>query len=212
MAVGCRKEHGMIQILVNELHVANNLGALASRTNVVIARAANVGMRRAAVAITNETYERNALRKRDIRSILKRQRASYSRPVAKLTYTDSFKNMVIWSEGHGRSVVRPYVPHVGYSDEPKNYFGHVKRRAGDKALTGDGPIPFVQIAKRSGNMSLFTRLGRSRYPIRGVAAPAVPQVIAEDKVEKEVRKVAMDATTNELKRQIKLQLEHGGII
>ncbi len=212
MAAGSGEEYGMIEIIVDDEYVADRLGALAGRTNVVITRAANVGMRKAAVAITNETYERNALRKKDIREILSRKRASYSHPVAKLTYRDAFKNLVIWSEGHGRSVVKPYIPHIGYSDEPKNYFGHVKRRGGDKALEGEGPIPFIQIAKGSGNMSLFTRLGRSRYPIRGVAAPAIPQVIAEDKVEKEVRKIAFDATEKELERQIALQLKNGGQI
>ena len=201
----------MIQILVNELHVADNLGSLARRTNVVIARAANVGMRKAAVSIQNETYRRNALRKKDIRDILKRDRASYTHPVATLTYTDGFKNLSIWSEGHGRSVVKPFVPHVGYSLEPENYFAHVKRRGGDKALRGGDPIPFVQIAKNSKNISLFTRMGQSRYPIRGVAAPAIPQVIKEDDVEQKVRKVAFDATQKELMRQVKLQIEHGAI-
>ena len=152
-----------------------------------------------------------ALRKKDIRDILKRDRASYTHPVATLTYTDGFKNLSIWSEGHGRSVVKPFVPHVGYSLEPENYFAHVKRRGGDKALRGGDPIPFVQIAKNSKNISLFTRMGQSRYPIRGVAAPAIPQVIKEDDVEQKVRKVAFDATQKELMRQVKLQIEHGAI-
>ncbi len=212
MAAGSGEEYGMIQILINDLHVADNLGTLASRTNVVIARAANVGARRAAVTISNETYKRNALRKKDIRTILSRKMASYGNPVARLTYKDSFKNMSIWSEGHGRSVVKPFIPHVGYSDEPENYFGHIKRGAGDKALKGDGPIPFIQIAKGSRNISLFTRIGMSRYPIRGVAAPAIPQVISEDRVLEKVAKVAFDATEKELERQIKLQLQHGGTI
>lgn len=202
MAAGSGEEYGMITytIYVNDNHVKDHLGNLARRSNVVIYRAANDSISTARKVIAHETYERNALLYGDIRKTLKVTRATRMKPYAILRYNGDFMNLAIWKDRHGPSVVKPYYPHVGWSDDPENYFAHVKRKGGNKALVGSDPIPFVQIAKKSGNVSLFTRVGKDRYPMRGVAAPAIPQVIKDESI--------MDKMAKETGKKLVKRLQH----
>ena len=80
----------------------------------------------------------------------------------------------------------------------------MKRSNALKALTGEGEIPFRQEAK--GYNLLFRRTGRSRYPIKGVAAPAIPQVVKNKDTLNTVSKTAYEVMSKEAARQMELYL------
>ena len=148
MAARDRKEHSMIRvILVDPEDVAIKLGTLRAKTPVVITRASNRAAQTARTEIEKETMDINLVRKKDVRGISTLKKASYGYPMATLTYQDGFKNLSKWIGAHGKRAVRPMKPHVGTNKNPKNYFAHVKRKNPAKALIGDDPIPFIQVAK-----------------------------------------------------------------
>ena len=171
--------NGFVDIYIDDediIKISSRLGRLAHKTPVVITRAANKGAAKARTDIEKETTNRYLIQKGRIRSISRFVKASYSKPVARLTYVDSFLNLTKWRGTSGGNALKPMVPHQGSSRNPKNYFAHVKRSNPFKALAGGKAIPFVQVAG-NGHKLLFRRLGRSRYPVQGVAAPAIPQVV-----------------------------------
>lgn len=205
MAADRGEEYGMkmLDIYVDAgqvAEVAARLGNLRNKTNLVLSRAANEAMVKAATEIKREVTDRNALRYRDVESILKKYRATQRNSVARLTYTDGFINLAGWSGGHGRSVVRPWKTHDG-DGPPDSYSAYVKKaNAGGRTLYGDDPNPFLQISKKTGDVRLFRRTGRSRFPIKGVAAPAVPQVVHE--------KPVMDAIQNKVYTKMVQRIDH----
>lgn len=171
-----------VTIHVSEDAVRQRLGALANGSGAVIARAANRSVNTGKKAIKQETAKIYNVRQKDVDGILKVTRATASRPVLLLTYKDTHTNLYVF--GRESSLAPRFV--IQSSDpvnpDPEYVKAKVINRGGYTPLKGR-PKPFVQQAKKSGNIALFQRISDSpRAPIRGVAAPSLPQVIKNDKV------------------------------
>lgn len=197
-----------VQVLFDDkdvLKIALRMGNLWRNTPVVITRAANKAATKVRTDIDKETTERYLTQKRAVHRTGTLHKATYSTLSAQLVYKDTFRNLARWAGRPGGNAVRPLYPHQGWNnDKPKNYFAHVKRSNALKALTGVGEIPFRQEAK--GYNLLFRRTGRSRYPIKGVAAPAIPQVVKNKDTLNTVSKTAYEVMSKEAARQMELYL------
>ena len=170
-----------VTIVVSEEEVKKRLGALASRSGAVIARAANRSIDTGKKAIKQETANVYNVRQKDANDILKVTRATPKRPYVTLTYKDAHQNL--YHFGRKTSLSPRYI--VQSSDpasaDPEYVKAKVMRRHGPQALE-ERPKPFVQQAK-SGNIALFQRTSNaSKAPLRGVAAPSLPQIIKNDEV------------------------------
>lgn len=168
-------------IYVNEDVVRQRLGALANRSGSVIARAANRSVSTGKKVLKQETARIYNVRQKDVDGILKVTKATSSRPVLTLTYKDSHPNLYVF--GRPSSLTPRFV--IQSSDpvnpDPEYVRAKVMKRGGYIPLQGR-PRPFVQQVK-NGNIALFQRISNeARAPIRGVAAPSLPQVIKNDKV------------------------------
>lgn len=181
------------------------LGRLRHKTPAVVARAANKAAIKARTDIDKETTDRYLTKKAAVRKTSTLHRATYATMTARLVYTDGFRNLTRWSGRPGGNAVRPMKAHQRFDKNPRNYFAHVMKKNGHKALAGGGEIPFIQIPK-NGVMLLFRRTGRSRYPIKGVAAPAIPQIVKNRETMQAVGVKAFDVMSKEAARQIALYL------
>jgi len=187
------------------LEISSRLGSLWRKTPMVLTRAANKAAAKARTDIEKETTDKYLVLKKQVRRISKLERARYSSPTAKIVYTDGFINLARWRGSSGGNAVKPMRAHQGATPVPKNYFAHVKKANPQKALVGNGPIPFIQVPGNNYKM-LFRRTGRSRYPIEGVAGPAVPQVVKNEETLAAVSKTALNIMSKEADRQMDLLL------
>lgn len=188
-------------IYVNEDVVRQRLGALANRSGAVIARAANRSVNTGKKVIRQETTRIYNVRQKDVDGILKVTKATASRPVLTLTYKDSHPNLYVF--GRTSSLTPRFI--IQSSDpvnpDPEYVRAKVMRRGGYTPLSGR-PRPFVQQVK-NGNIALFQRVSNeSRAPIRGVAAPSLPQVIKNDKVIERFNRDARDMFERRLLHEI----------
>lgn len=170
-----------VTIHVSEEAVKQRLGVLANRSGAVIARAANRSVNTGKKAIKQETAKIYNVRQKDVDGILKVTKATAAKPVMTLTYKDSHPNLYVF--GRESSLTPRFV--IQSSDpvnpDPEYVRAKVMRRGGYIPLNGR-PKPFVQQVS-NGNIALFQRVSnKSRAPIRGVAAPSLPQVIKNDEV------------------------------
>lgn len=171
-----------VTIVVSEQEVKRRLGTLADRSGAVIARAANRSIATGKKAIKQETAEIYNIRQKDVEHILKVTKATARKPVLTLTYKDSHQNLYVFGR---KSSLRPrYV--IASSDPVNPDPEYVKAKVMNKNRPAplDGrPKPFVQQARKSGNIALFQRVSNdSRAQIRGVAAPSLPQIIKNKEV------------------------------
>lgn len=190
-----------VTIHVSEEAVKQRLGVLANRSGTVIARAANRSVNTGKKAIKQETAKIYNVRQKDVDGILKVTKATASKPVLTLTYKDSHTNLYVF--GRGSSLTPRFV--IQSSDpvnpDPEYVRAKVMRRGGYVPLNGR-PKPFVQQAK-NGNIALFQRVSdKPRAPIRGVAAPSLPQVIKNDKVLERFSRDARDMFEKRLLHEI----------
>lgn len=211
MAAYSGEEHsmnGFVDLYFRDEDIANisaRMGSLQRNTPVILTRAANKAAARARTDIEKETTDKYLVLKRQVRRISKLDRARYSSPTAQLIYQEGFNNLARWRGSSGGNAVRPMKPHQGQTPFPKKYFAHVKKTNPQRALAGNGPIPFIQIPE-NGYKVLFRRTGRSRYPIKGVAGPAIPQVVKNEDTLTKVSKTTLDVMSREASRQMELYL------
>ncbi len=169
-------------IYVSEDEVRRRLGSLQNRAGLVIARAANRSIDTGKKAIKQETSKIYNVRQKDTERILRVTKATSGNPVAILTYKDTHTNL--YAFGRQTSLRPRYI--VQSSDPVNPDPEYVKAKVFNKSRPvplQDRPRPFVQKAKRSGVIALFQRTSNaSRAPIRGVSAPALPQIIHNDDV------------------------------
>ncbi len=171
-----------VTIHVSEEEVKRRLGNLADKSGMVIARAANRSINTGKKAIKQETAKIYNVRQKDADNILKVTRATSKRPVLTLTYKDPHQNLYAFGKSSSlspRYIVQSTDP---ANPDPEYVKAKVMRKHRPEALSGR-PKPFVQKAKKSGNIALFQRISNdSRAPIRGVSAPSLPQVIKNEQV------------------------------
>lgn len=195
-----------VEVSVND--VKRRLGALEKKAALVMARAANRSVTTGKKVIRQETARKYMVLQRDVESILKVKRATQRYPLVKLEFEDDHKNLFYWSKRGGNSVVTPNVPVTYDGDgtpQPKVYHAKVERQNGAKELGGNRK-PFVQIARKSGNIALFRRTGNSSKEIVGVAAPALPQIIGNAEVlqrfEQETSKMLLERLEHEISYEL----------
>lgn len=195
-----------VMITVSEEQVKRRLGALANKSGMVISRAANRAITTGKKAIKQETAKIYNVRQKDVEEILKVEKATASNPMVRMTYKDSHQNL--WSFGKKTSVSPRYPVRSSSAYDPDPGYVTAKVMNGRSRVALEGrPKPFVQIAAKTGNIALFQRTSNeSRAPIRGVAAPALPQVIKNEDV---IARFNRDASSMFLKR---LNYEIGRIL
>jgi len=171
-----------VTIYVNEEEVKKRLGALSNRSGAVIARAANRSMNTGKKAIKQETAKIYNVRAKDVSKILKDTKASASNPAFTLTYKDTHQNL--YHFGKSNTMSPRYIVQSTDPANPDPEFVKAKVMNKHRPTPLDGrPRPFVQKAAKSGNIALFQReRNDSKAPIRGVAAPSLPQVIKNEEV------------------------------
>lgn len=190
-----------VTIYVSVDEVQRRLGHLANRAGAVIARAANRSITTGKKAIKQETANIYNVRQKDVDYILKVTRATSKHPVLTLTYKDSHQN--IYDFGRTSSLNPRYIVRSTDPDNPDPEYvkAKVMKKHRPTALM-QRPKPFVQKAK-SGKIALFQRTSNaSRAPIRGVAAPSLPQVIKNEEVLARFNRDASTMFNNRLVHEI----------
>lgn len=169
-------------IYVDEAEIKRRMGFLASRSGVAIARAANRSVTTGKKAIKQETAKIYNVRQKDVDNVLKVNKATSQNPTLCLTYKDTHTNLYVF--GRQTSISPRYIVQSSDPVDPDPEYIKAKVMKGHGYTKLDGrPKPFVQKAKKSGNIALFQRTSNDRRsPIRGVAAPSLPQVIRNEKV------------------------------
>lgn len=186
-----------VTITVSEAEVKRRLGTLANKSGTAISRAANRAITTGKKAIKQETAKIYNVNQKDADKILKVKKATVAHPTVHMTYKDTHLNLMAFGK---RSVLTPRYPIKSsspYDPDPEYVKAKVMTGRG-AAILGNKPKPFVQIAKKSGVIGLFQRTDEgSRAPIRGVAAPALPQVIKSEEV---IARFNRDAASEFVKR------------
>ena len=164
------------------------LGNAANKSGRVVANAANRTLPTGAKVIKQETANEYNVRQKDVEETLRRIKANWSDPTAILRFTGGHGNLYNFGKGdvsvlNPRYTVRSSSP---FDPDPGNVFARIMRNGSMDALD-QNPKPFVQIV--NGNLGLFQRISDdARAALRGVAPPAIPQVIRNDKVQARFQK------------------------
>lgn len=164
------------------------LGNAANKSGRVVANAANRTLPTGAKVIKQETANEYNVRQKDVEETLRRIKANWSDPTAILRFTGGHGNLYNFGK-EDTSVLKPrYTVRSSspFDPDPGNVFARIMRNGSMDALT-QNPKPFVQVV--NGNLGLFQRISDdARAALRGVAPPAIPQVIRNDKVQARFQK------------------------
>ena len=189
-------------ITVSEEEVKRRLGTLADKSGEVISRAANRAITTGKKAIKQETAKIYNVRQKDADSILTVKKATAAHPVVHMTYKGPHLNLMAFGKQSSLTPRYPIRSSSPYDPDPEYVKAKVMTGRGAVALE-NGPKPFVQIT-RSGVIGLFRRIDNSsRAPIKGVAAPALPQVIKNEEV---IARFNRDAAS-ELKKRLNHEID-----
>lgn len=193
-------------IYVDVAEVKFRLGILADQSGKVIARAVNRSYTTGKNAIAKEAKKNYLITQKDVNhpKTLKITKARPSYPAATLEYTGGHRNLYLWNNkkavspniviqwSHGKPNVKVYRAAVGR--------GHAKVK-----LQGENK-PFIQRV-RKGEKGEFVGLFRRVSPERdsklvGVGAPAIPQILKNDKVMEQFRHAAAPMLQKRLEHEI----------
>lgn len=173
-------------IYVNEAEVKRRLGLLADKSGKVIARAANRSYTTGKNAIAKEAAKDYLVIQRDVNNqkTLKITKAAPENPTAILAYTGEHRNLYLWNKG---KAVNPNQTIHWSHGKPnvKIYKAAVTR--GHSKINLNGPNkPFIQRVRSGGSgefVGLFRRQSAARNSkLVGVGAPAIPQILKNDKI------------------------------
>lgn len=154
--------------------IAKRLGTLESKTNTVMARAANRAATAGATVIRRETAKRYWIdNQRDLKEAERIKKAYPAYPTAVLDYTGRHNNLYVFSH-HSVS------PRVAVRWPKGKYVStRVKKTEDWKALSKE-PAAFVRTVK-SGRTLLLHRKGHDRQAtLEGDSAPSIPQIIRNE--------------------------------
>lgn len=198
-----------VTITVSEEEVKRRLGILANKSGQVIARAANRSINTGKKAIKQETAQIYNVRQRDVEEIVKVRRATPSDPEVKMTFKSRHRNLYSFGK---ESTVKPRYPVRSSSpyDPDPGYVTVTVKNARPNIAMSARPRPFVQISHKNGYFLLFRRSSnKSRAPLRGVAAPALSQIIKNEKVMARFRRDAGSMFMKRLDHEITRVLKEG---
>ena len=187
-------------------NITNKLGELKSKRNTVIARAVNRAIAPVRKIVRTETssyYEVSPMQVEkgdDGKKAFNHNRATASKPYATLTYKSPYTNIYKWKGK--RITVSPRTPHQGSSPTPKFYKSHAHRGHANEPLDKDKYKPFVQYGNKKKANALFVRKGQARYPIMGLAGPAMSQGIKQPGVKEKIEVQAMETLAKRIEHEI----------
>lgn len=185
--------------------ITHKLGELKNKRNSVIARAANRAVPTVRKIVKKETanyYEvtQAQVEKGDTGKGFRFERATAAKPYATLDYNSPYTNIYKWK---GRRItVSPRTPHQGSSPTPKFYKSHALRGHANEPLDKEKYKPFVQYGNKKKANALFVRKGQARYPIMGLAGPAMSQGIKQPGVKEKIEVQAMATLSKRIEHEI----------
>ncbi|MBQ6577471.1 MAG: hypothetical protein IJL91_06960 [Bacteroidales bacterium] len=186
--------------------IEHKLGALKNKKNTVLARAINRSLATARKIVKKETADYYDVSQSQVESGnggkkgIKIQRATSGKPYATLGYDSPYTNIYKW-KGR-RLTVSPQTPHVGSSSKPKFYKSHAKRGKANEPLNQGRYKPFVQHGNKKKANALFVRTSQRRYPIMGLAGPAMSQGIKQPGVKEKIETQVMDTLAKRINHEI----------
>lgn len=192
----------MSGVYVTIEEIERRLGDAANKSGRVIANAANRAMITGEKVIKQETAAKYNVRQKDVASTLKKIKAKWSEPTARLEYTGGHGNLFYFGRAD-QSVLKPRYPVRStspYDPDPGNVFVRIMKDGSMVPLEQD-PKPFVQIV--SGNLGLFQRTSSaSDAPLRGEAPPSIPQIIRNEKVMERFQKESWETMQKRLEHEL----------
>ena len=188
--------------------VRRRLGSLEYKTGNIIKNAANRAITTGRKVIRQETANTyNLKNQKEVEEDLNVRRATSSFPSAILTYKGSHKNLYDFGNN---SVVNPRFPIKSsskYNPDPPYIAVKVMRNEDAVALTGR-PKPFVQEIPNSEKIAVFQRENdNSDAEIRGVSAPAIPQIVRNETTIERFDKEAGEMFEERIEHEITRVLE-----
>lgn len=172
-----------IEITVDATELRQRLGELQGKTNSIIYKAASRSVPTAKRVIKEELKKHYETGSKAINDSFKNRKSEY--PSVILEYESGFTNLRQWKGGKSTVLPKRTTSEKG-KKRPKVYKGHAEKGQSNIKFSKK-PKYFVQKGKIKNTEALFTRLGPERYPIRGVAGPAMVQGISEPEVWKEIK-------------------------
>ena len=186
--------------------ITRKLGDLNGKRNTVIARAVNRVIAPIRKIVRQETanyYEVGASqveKDADGKKAFNNDRATSAKPYVTITYKSPYINIYKWK---GRRItVSPQTPHQGSSPTPKFYKSHALRGHANEPLDKGKYKPFVQRGRKKKANALFMRTSKRRYPIMGLAGPAMSQGIKQPGVKEKIEQQAMDTLAKRINHEI----------
>jgi hypothetical protein len=197
-------------IYIDEAEVKRRLGVLESQSGKVIARAANRAYATGRSAIAKEAGRDYLVTRNDVNNskVLKITRATAAKPTAVLDYKGQHRNLYLWNN---KKAVTPNKAIHWSHGEPnvRVYKAAVERGHGRTGLTGENK-PFIQSVRGGSFTGLFRRQSAAMdSKLVGVGAPAIPQIVKNDRVMAQFRNSAGPMLQKRLEHEIKRVLEGG---
>lgn len=191
-----------VKIRVFQGEVRRRLGTLQSKSGHVIARAANRSIDTGKTVIKKEAAKIYNVRQKDVEKVLTVERATSKRPYAHMIFRDRHQNLAAFGKPSSLSPRTPVRSSDPTNPDPAYYRAKVMSRPGTIPLKGR-PKPFVQFAGKNKNAILLQRKSKaSRAPLRGVAAPALPQILKNDEIMEKFNHEAAVMFANRLEHEI----------
>lgn len=185
--------------------VEKRLGSLWKKSGVVLSNATKRAVTTGKKVIKQETVKRYNMLARDVEEVLSvvKNKEDHHGISYKLVYKDTHRNLMTFSTGKRINVVTPGKPFKlgkGGKRDPDYVKANVLKATGSIPL--NGPVkPFVvQTEKR---IALFQRENTNpRSEIRGVGAPAIPQVVKNKEVMERFQKETSEMLENRIEHEI----------
>lgn len=190
------------KIAVDDKEVTKALSMLGSKSNMVMARAANKTIATTNKAISQEVRKRyRNVKARDIRqAIFRRSRANAMKPTAELEYKSQHIGLYKLGMVTPKRAVKNHRPGC-YKVSVKKNSPWIPMR--------ERPRPFVQVIKNEGgkdHTGLFRRTAEHTRKIEELYAPAVTQMMKNEKVIQSMEKTARKALRKNLEHEIDWEL------
>lgn len=193
-------------IYINEAEVKRRLGTLAEKSGKVIARAVNRSYVTGKNAVAKEAGKDYLITQKDVNNpkTLNVTKATQAEPVATLKYTGEHRNLYRWNN---KRAVSPNKTIRWSHGKPnvKIYKAAVMRGHAKTQMQGENK-PFIQRVRKGKKgefVGLFRRTTSERdSKLVGVSAPAIPQVLKNERVLAQFRRSADSMLQKRLEHEI----------
>lgn len=181
--------------------IKRRLGTLQHKSGQVIARAANRSIATGKKVIKQETAKIYNVKQKDVEKILKTERATAAHPHVHMVFKDTHLNLAAFGKATSLSPRTPVRSSSPFNPDPE--YVKAKVMNGSAVPLKQRPRPFVQFAGKGKNAILLQRTDNSsRAPLRGVSAPALPQILKNEAVVKRFQNETSKMFTKRLNHEI----------